>query len=115
MLERDHAELKTLHVNVILSLKGHKAQCLSALAHLRAIIAMIALSRLSTSQLLMITKEVVSQIKVTMIAHHKGPADADNSQFNQSSQSLRLQLDPDQSRLENMSGGRLVQLSHDDL
>ena len=63
----------------------------------------------------MITKEVVSQIKVTMIAHHKGPADADNSQFNQSSQPLMLQQDPDQSSAKKMSGGRLVQLSHDDL
>ena len=115
--EREHAasKVRKAQVDVIMRMMAHKAQFPSALAHLRAIIAMIALSRLSTSQLLMITKEVVSQIKVTMIAHHKGPADADNSQFNQSSQSLRLQLDPDQSRLENMSGGRLVQLSHDDL
>ena len=71
------------HAYVILSLKVHKAQFLSALAHLRAIIATIVLSRLSTSQLLMITKEVVSVIKEAMISAGKSLAiGADSSLFN---------------------------------
>ena len=71
------------HAYVILSLKVHKAQFLSALAHLRAIIATIVLSRLSTSQLLMITKEVASVIKEAMISAGKSLAiGADSSLFN---------------------------------
>ena len=79
------------HAYVILSLKVHKAQFLSALAHLRAIIATIVLSRLSTSQLLMITKEVVSVIKEAMISASKSLAiGADSSLFNLFNHSRQL-------------------------
>ena len=79
------------HAHVILSLKVQKAQFPSALAHLRAIIATIVLSRLSTSQLLMITKEVVSVIKEAMISAGKSLAiGADSSLFNLFNHSRQL-------------------------
>ena len=117
--EREHAasKVRSVHVDVILRMMVHKAQFPSALAHLRAIIAMIALSRPLTSPLLMITKEVVSLIKETTIILNKSPAtDADSNLFNQSSHSkqpLMWLLDPDQSSVKRTSGDPLVPIDHD--